>query len=160
MACYSRGSVRIYWPVLVWAFLLLLVFVQSWWAMFGLRTERDWTFGGFAIVLLQMTCLYMLAGLVLPDFPPDRAVDLRASYYANHRWFGIIAAFAGCTSLAKDLILSGHLPDNLNVAFHIIFITGAVAAAITRREWYHKTLVVVISLLFVLYIALLFTHLR
>ena len=30
----SRTRVRIYWPVIAWAVLLLLVCVQSWWAMF------------------------------------------------------------------------------------------------------------------------------
>ncbi|MDQ6939493.1 MAG: hypothetical protein M3119_04975, partial [Verrucomicrobiota bacterium] len=48
----SRTQVRLYWPTLVWALLLLVVFVQTWWAMFSLRNQQDWTFAGFAIVLL------------------------------------------------------------------------------------------------------------
>lgn len=155
----SRATIRLYWPAIAWAFLLLVVFIQSWWAMFGLRTYRDWTFLGFAIVLLHMILLYMAAGLVLPDFPADRPVDLKATYYANHRWFGGIAAGIGCVSLAKDLVLNGRLPDSGNVAFHIVFITLAIIGASTRREWYHKATVVLISCLFLVYIALLFTRL-
>ena len=30
----SRTRIRIYWPVIAWAALLLLICVQSWWAMF------------------------------------------------------------------------------------------------------------------------------
>lgn len=48
----SRTTVRLYWPPLAWAFLLLLVFVQSWWPMFGLREQAEWTFAGFAVVHL------------------------------------------------------------------------------------------------------------
>ena len=34
----SRARIRIYWPVIAWAVLLLLVCVQSWWAMFECAT--------------------------------------------------------------------------------------------------------------------------
>ena len=49
----SRTRVRIYWPVIAWAVLLLLICVQSWWAMFELRHYQPWTFAAFAVVLLQ-----------------------------------------------------------------------------------------------------------
>src|SRR5512132_2114979 len=59
----SRTLIRIYWPVIAWAALLLLVCVQSWWAMFELRQYQPWTFAAFAVVLLQTILTYMLAGL-------------------------------------------------------------------------------------------------
>lgn len=62
----SRTRIRIYWPVIAWAVLLLLICVQSWWAMFELRHYQPWTFAAFAVVLLQTILTYMLAGLVFP----------------------------------------------------------------------------------------------
>ena len=59
----SRTRIRIYWPVIAWAALLLLICVQSWWAMFELRHYQPWTFAAFAVVLLQTILTYMLAGL-------------------------------------------------------------------------------------------------
>jgi len=56
--------VRSYWPSLLWAGVLLLIFIQSWWAMFVLRHYTDWTFLAFAIVLLQTIALYMMAAVV------------------------------------------------------------------------------------------------
>jgi hypothetical protein len=60
---------------IAWAALLLLICVQSWWAMFELRHYQPWTFAAFAVVLLQTILTYMLAGLVFPDlwFPLGRA---------------------------------------------------------------------------------------
>jgi hypothetical protein len=52
--------------VIAWAALLLLICVQSWWAMFELRHYQPWTFAAFAVVLLQTILTYMLAGLVFP----------------------------------------------------------------------------------------------
>lgn len=156
----SRARVRLYWPTLAWAVLLLVIYVQSWWAMFGLRAHQDWTFAGFAIVLLQTITLYMLASLVLPEFSGDEEVDLRAHYYAQHRWFFGFAAANGMVSLAKDLVLYGRLPEAANLAFHLVFLVGALIGAITRRESYHKTAVVFGAGGFALYIAFLFTRLR
>lgn len=156
----SRDRVRSYWPALAWAKLLLVIYVQTWWAMFGLRSHHDWTFGAFAIVLLQTIVLYMLAGLVLPDFFGDQLVDLRANYYAHHTWFFGLAVLAGCVSIGKDVILDGDLPELRNLSFHIAFILTAAVAAITRREWYHKTAVVAAACLFGFYIALLFSRLQ
>jgi hypothetical protein len=41
----------------------------------------------------------------------------------------------------------------------VIFGLGAIVAAITRQEWFHKLLAPAIVLLFFLYIALLFARL-
>jgi len=150
----SRKRAKLYWPALAWAGLLLLIFVQTWWAMFGLRSHHNWTFGAFAIVL------YMLAALVLPDFFGEDAIDLRANYYAHHAWFVSLAILAGLVSIGKDLVLAGALPEPRNLAFHIAFIVTAAVAAITRREWYHKVAVLVTACLFGSHIALLFVGLR
>jgi hypothetical protein len=41
----SRAHVRLYWPVIGWAVLVLLVCFQNWWSMFGMRNRHGWTFG-------------------------------------------------------------------------------------------------------------------
>ena len=156
----SRKRVRLYWPALAWAGLLLLIYVQTWWAMFGLRSHHDWTFGAFAIVLLQTIVLYMLAGLVLPDFFGEEVIDLRANYYAHHGWFFGLAILAGVVSIAKDFVLDGALPESRNLSFHLAFILTAAIAAISRQEWYHKAALLLTAGLFALYITLLFGRLQ
>lgn len=156
----ARGRVRLYWPSLLWSFVLLVIYAQTWWAMFGLRTHHQWTFAGFAVVLLHMILLYMLAGLVLPHIGTTEAIDLRANYFSEHRWFAGIAVLTVGASLAKDLVLDGTLPGGMNLAFHLSFATIALIGGITRREWYHKFAAVAIAALFALYIVLLFTQLH
>ena len=156
---HARARVRMYWPAIVWAWLLLVIDVQTWWSMFGLRNHHDWTFGQFAIVLLQTIILYMLAALILPDFGTE-PVDLKAAYFQQARWFYSLGVLAGIVSLCKDLVLSGALPDRANVGFHLFFIGSAAGAALTCREWYHKLAVLTTAVLFAFYIIFLFARLH
>ena len=154
-----RARVRVYAVPVAWALLLLVILTQTWWAMFGLRGVRAWSFAAFAVVLLHTILLYLLAGLVFPDFGAE-PVDLRAHYYAHRGWFFSIAVAVTLVSVAKDVVLGGHLPDAVNLAFHVAFLTSALAALATSRPRVHEVLTAVMGALFALYIAVLFTRLR
>jgi hypothetical protein len=156
----SRARTRIYWPVIVWAALVLLICFQSWWAMFELRHYQQWTFAAFAAVLLQTIVTYMLAGLVFPDLFGEGIVDLRENFYANRVWFFALGFFLILVSICKVVVLYGELPHPTDLAFHAFFGTMFLIGALTRREWAHRALVVggIVSL--ILYIIVLFAHLR
>src|SRR6266404_5872392 len=100
----SRARIRIYWPVMVWAGLVLLVCFQNWWSMFGMRNRHDWTFQQFAMVLLQTILIYLVAGLVFPDFFGETTVDLKESFYAHYRWFFSLAVASIVVSVGKDIV--------------------------------------------------------
>ncbi len=70
----SHVPVRRYWPTQLWSVTLLLVCTQSWWAMFDLRNRHDWEFDQFAVLLAQTVLLYLIAGLVFPEFDGDKFV--------------------------------------------------------------------------------------
>ena len=78
-----RDRVRPDWLPLLWAAVLVVVYVQVWWAMFGLRSVRDWTFVAFLTVLAQTMTLYMMAALIVPEAVDDTGVDLAAHYDRN-----------------------------------------------------------------------------
>jgi hypothetical protein len=156
----SRTRVRIYWPVIAWAILLLLVCFQHWWSMFGLRNRHDWTFQQFTLVLLNVVFIYMMAGLVFPDFFGEAIVDLKESFYGNRGWFFSLAFVTIVVSLCKMVALDGRLPNTMNLVFHAVFGAAFFVGALTARERYHKTLVVIGGALFVLYIVLLYARLQ
>jgi hypothetical protein len=92
----ARDRVRIYWPAIGWALLLLVIDVQAWWAMFGYRNRHAWTFLQFAVLLLETIVLYLLAALALPTPFGEETVDLRANYFRHARWF--FGSFVTCAS--------------------------------------------------------------
>jgi hypothetical protein len=156
----ARSRLRAYWPCLLWAFILLVMDVQAWWAMYDLRERRDWNFFTFAVVLAQTVPLYLLAGLVLPDAGNAEAIDLRTHYYENHRWFFALLALLLVISICKPLVLEGVLPETRDLGFQLVFIAAALVGAWTTRERYHKVLAPVAAAGIGVYITVLFAHLR
>ena len=156
----ARRHASLYWPVIVWAFILLAISAQMWWSSFGLRGRHQWTFAMFGIVLLQTVLLYMQAGLVFPEFSELEPTSLREHYFAQHRWFFSFLGGILIVSVCKDLILGGTLPSPANLLFHLAFFVVASAGAIIRSEQFHKSLTIVSLAGFVSYIVLLFGRLR
>ena len=155
----ARERVRLFWPTAVWSLVVLLIAVQSWWAMFGLRAVQAWTFGAFAIVLMQAVVLYMLAALVLPDFFGEGPVDLGAHYFGHRRlFFGALVLLVGI-SLGKDLMIAGRLPGPFNLSFQGLLATGAIVAMLTERRWFHRLLAPAALVAFLGYIGVLFSRL-
>lgn len=153
-----REEVTGYWPSWVWAGVLLLVHVQMWWSMFGLRERAEWTFAGFGIVLMQPLALYVAAALVLPSDDTD-GLDLGAHYRRQARWFFGMLLVVTAVSLVKEWILEGGLPVAANLAFHLVFLAACLVAMKVRGPRLHAALALFAVAFFVSYVALLFSRL-
>ena len=156
----ARKRVHMYWVPVLWAAIVLVLCVQAWWAMFGLRQLREWTFVGFAVVLLQVLAMYMQAAFILPDFTSDARIDLRLHYYRHLRWFFGSGVLVLLVSLAKDAVLSGHLPEALNVGFHMVLGSLFIVAALWPNSRFQKGTAIFSAIAVTLYIVLLFARLR
>lgn len=147
------------WIAIAWSVLLLLFVTQAWWASFGLRTREHWGFLQFAVILLQMALLYMMAGVILPDVHSGEAVDLDA-HFERHRkaFYGFLIAVV-VTSLLKDLLLDGRWPLAGNLAFHLtVIVASSLGIAFARRR-VQIGIIAAISLAFLTYVVMLFAQL-
>ena len=128
-----RAEVKAYLPAGLWAAFLLLVQVQTWWAMFGLREQSAWSFLQFATVLTQPALLYLLAALALPG-PGSAERDLKAFFLTHRRWFfGLFLALL-VVSVTKDRVVGGHWPSERNLAFHAALALCGLVALASRRD--------------------------
>jgi len=156
----SRRRVQIYWPVIAWGLLILLVCFQNWWSMFGMRNRHDWSFGQFGMVLSQTVLIYMVAGLVFPEFQGEKAIDLKESFFAHRRWFFALGFSTVALSVAKNVVLDGRLPNSKDLAFHAVFAVALCSGALLSSERYHKALVIFVLVAFILYTLLLYARIR
>jgi|SRR6478609_3874375 len=154
----SRRELKLWWPTPLWMATTFLIQVQTWWAMFTLRTVERWSFAAFLTVLLQPVAIFMMAALIVPR-TESGTIDLKGEYFGESRWFFSALLLALGASLAKNLVLTGSLPEPRNLAAHIVFIGIAVAALASRSARVHLTLALAGLGLLSGYIALLFTTL-
>lgn len=156
----DRDRVRVHWLPLLWAAVMVLLYVQVWWSMYGLRLHTDWTFLAFCAVLAQSAALYLMAAVVLPEGVDAAGVDLGAYFDAQHRWFFGFFLLLLCISIGKDVILSGQLPDRVNLGSHGVFALICVGGLAVRTRSGQVALALGAALAIVAYIALLFGHLQ
>lgn len=160
---HARQRVEPYWPTFVWVALLLLIHVQTWWAMFELRGHQPWSFEKFLVVLMSPVSLYLMTAIILPDpseHPPGGRLDLRAHFYAQTRWFFGATAAAILASLARPMVLDGRLEPGLDLGFQLLFLALAIVGALTRNRRFHESLAAVSVVLFTTYVVVLFVRLR
>ncbi|MFN2637597.1 MAG: hypothetical protein ABR585_11255 [Gemmatimonadaceae bacterium] len=155
-----RDRVQMDWLPLLWTAALLVVFVQVWWSMFGLRAYRDWTFVGFLLILSQTCTLYMMAALVLPEQVEGAMVHLANHYENQRRWFFGFFLATLIISVSKDLVINGRWPNALNLGFHIFFAAVCLSAIIVRRRRYQEIVGITGAAALMIYIGLLFMRLR
>lgn len=155
----SRSRIRLHLPTLIWSVLVLLFATQAWWASFGLEARQEWRFDVFAVILLQMALLYVMAAVILPDVPEGANVNLEGHFEAQRGPFFWSLLLVLAVSLIKDLMLQGSLPEAPNVVFHLFLGGIAVASLLTRRYLVHVALAVAAALSFAGYVALLFARL-
>jgi hypothetical protein len=144
---------------LIWSGLILVMATQMWWSSFGLEDHQDWNFLTFSVILLQTVGLYMLAALILPDMPGNQPIDLEAHYFREQVPFFVITIALLATSLLKDVMLDGRLPEAANLAFHLAFASVSLGAAMTCSRLYHRLLAPGMAALLGGYVALLFARL-
>jgi len=155
-----RDRVRVDWLPLLWAAALLLVFVQVWWSMFGLRSYEDWTFVGFLLILSQTCTLYMMAAVVLPEQVEGPMLHLANHYETQRRWFFGFFLATLIISVSKDLVINRHWPSAVNLGFHAFLAAVCVSAIIVRRRRYQEIMGIAGAAALMIYIALLFMRLR
>ena len=155
-----RDRVRADWLPLLWVAVLLVLYVQVWWTMFGLRALRVWTFIAFLTVVAQTITLYMMAAVILPDQVDDAGVDLAAHYDRQHRWFFGFFLATLFISIAKDLVIAGHLPGPANLVFHGLLAVVCIVGGMARNRRIQEVLSIVGAVAVATYICLLFTRLQ
>ncbi|HEY4219140.1 MAG TPA: hypothetical protein VGM67_18485 [Gemmatimonadaceae bacterium] len=156
----QRDRVDVHWLPVLWAGVLMLIYIQVWWSMYGLRGHQHWTFFEFIIVLAQTATLYVMAAVVLPEEIDEQSADLGAYFDKHSRWFFGFFLATLVVSVAKDLVLGGALPSNENLAFHAVLAIGCILGMSMRRRRNQEMLAVGFAIVVIVYIGLLFARLR
>lgn len=151
----NRSAFPAYAPTIIWSAVLLLIHIQTWWSMYGLRFHANWTFFQFFVVLLQPIVLFLLSSLVLPS-TASSVGDLRQNYESQRKWFFGLLSVLLLVSVARDAVLTSSLPSRYNIGFHLMFLSTFIVGMVFSRESVHRVIATFTAVAICLYIVLLF----
>jgi hypothetical protein len=154
-----RDRIRLFGPTLLWMGLLFVLQIQIWWAAFEWQSSGTWTFFPFLLFLALPIGAYLLSVLLVPDLDEPEGTDLKASYFANRRWFFAVLALLPVLSLIHEQMHAGFIQQDADAAFRLGFVAVALVGLGVRRESAHWILTVGFGLGFAVYVALLFSRL-
>jgi hypothetical protein len=157
---HNRSRTMLYWPSLVYVFILFVVIIQTWWADFQLSDHTHWTFMAFASTLLIPADLYLLCALLLPsaDFPSTD--DMQKAYYFNRAWFFSALLALPLLSFLEQMAVDGHISGPADTTFKLVFAALIIVSIFNKSEVVQKSLAVIGAILVVLYVSMLFNSLN
>lgn len=134
-----RGHVHIYWVQLLWALNVFLYMVLIWWILYRWHAQQEWNFFLFLFILLSPSITFLECVLLFPDEMTAPA-NLKQHFFANHRWFFLLAALLALLD-AVDTLLKGWEHFLAQGIIYPVFLSTLVVlslvAAFTRREAFH-----------------------
>lgn len=117
-----RRRVKPYWLHSVWIVLMIGLHIQMWWSFWMLRVVQEWTYTGFAFVLLGPATLVISSHVLLPELV-DGTIDVEKHYYDTRRVFFGLLAGAGAWALVLE---AGMGLRSLIVPFRMVQVFGIV----------------------------------
>ena len=146
------GAVRIYWVQMAWVLVVFIAHVQLWWALF-FWTERleSASYFDFILVLLGPVTLFLASRIVLPDLEDNPTVDLRQYFHAIRPWFFTVLALYPLVAAITEFALEDWSPRPsrlMQLGLSVLLFP----AAVIRSEGFHRTLVIAILAMSVLFI--------
>ena len=134
-----RDQVRTYWVQSLWVVIVLLVDVNSWWAMWDLRSAKRWSFVSFLLLVGLIASIYLVTVLLFPHVPESGGqIDLDAHYYKNRRIFFLANAAAWTLALLCNLTflpLRSWLSQAVILPVFVVFLS--ILAAVCGNRRYH-----------------------
>jgi len=152
---YLRDKITVFIPSLIWAFALLILQIQIWWASFYRRDIDHWSFFGFAFYLSIPVIISMLSFLLFPELKPG--TDLQKDFYHNKPFFFGLLASSVAISLLEDLTRSGSLNRDANTYYRVVFLVVAIGGTIVNKTWMQYLLAAVFLTALLCYIRTVFS---
>ena len=93
----AEVPVRWYLPHTLWIVIVFVLLFLVWWSTWEFRT-LDWTFPGYAYMIIAPTLLYFTASLLIPSRGFTKEIDLEAHFLRIRKpflWSFLFATAAG-----------------------------------------------------------------
>tara|TARA_B110001454_G_scaffold154410_1_gene143696 strand:- start:77 stop:640 length:564 start_codon:yes stop_codon:yes gene_type:complete len=129
--------VKTYWVNNIWMVTVFIWAIFSWWGMWELNNLEYWNYPSFFLVVVNLSGIYFMTTLVLPQPTESGEIDLKKHYFLVHRIFFIITAynFASIILINHFLFFKPIISPFTIMPFLLTFLS--LYGAITKSLRYH-----------------------
>ncbi len=150
---HQNERVKIYWPHLLWVFLVLVMHVQEWWVTFQLRSYGPWRLPIFLFILLYPVVLFILARLLFPFGFSEGVIDLKKFYFENYRRIFLFIVILAVLSIVDNLLIRDYVLVDLVGPMVVLILLSTMALIKNSKPWLHQSVAIFMFLLLVISIA-------
>jgi len=146
--------VKTYWVNNIWMVTVFIWAIFSWWGMWELNNLEYWNYPSFFLVVVNLSGIYFMTTLVLPQPTESGEIDLKKHYFLVHRIFFIITAynFASIILINHFLFFKPILSPFTIMPFLLTFLS--LYGAITKSLRYHGFLSVFTLISLIIFMSL------
>lgn len=152
---HQSNRVKLYWPHLLWVFIILVLHVQEWWVTYELKDFQLWRLPTFLFVMIYPIILFILARLLFPFGFQEGVIDLKEFYFENYRKIFLFGASLPILAILDGVLIRGiDLPSQLiKFLFPVLLLYICIRKKKTA-EWIHQAIVLVFFAILVTTIAI------
>jgi len=100
------SSPKRYWVQSLWAVIIVLLILQSWWAYWDLRDITDWSFLKYLSIFFYPLFFSFIASVLIPS-NRDAEHDWYASFYKKRIWFFSAMVASGIVAILHTWLVIG-----------------------------------------------------
>ena len=155
---YDR--VKLYWVNSIWALTIFIWDIFSWWGMWALNDLEYWDYPGVFLVVVNLSGIYLMTTLVLPQASESGIVDLKKHHYQVHKIFFIIMSWNfACIILINHVLFLKALLSPFTIMPLLLTILTLLGAFIKSKK-YHAFLSIFTLISLIIFMSLDITQIR
>lgn len=142
------GTIKIYWPYIIWIVLVFVLHLQEWWITYELKSVTRWSLQSFLFVVSYPILLFILANLL---FPAEWSVnlDLKAFYFKNSNKLFICIIISAIISAIQNVFISGYKLEEQIVPLLVILTFSVLLITQTKNVIVHAIVSVVMLIVMI-----------
>ena len=155
-----HSRVKTYWVNTIWLITVFIWDIFTWWGMWELNNLEYWNYPSFSLVVVNLSGIYFMTTLVLPQPTETGKIDLKEHHFLVHRVFFIITAynFASIILINHFLFFKPIISPFTIMPFLLTFLS--LYGAITRSSRYHGFLAIFTLVSLIIFMSLDVTMIR
>ena len=133
----SSKRVKLYLITSIWIITVLIWDIFSWWGLWELQSLEFWNYPSFFLVVVNLSGLYLMTTLVLPQASESKNIDLRQHYYSVRKIFFLTMTWNfSCIVLVNKILFMKPIISPFTIMPFILIVLSFLGTLIESHKYH------------------------